>query len=335
MMIHVLYWGLQQPLWVGDTALTPDETQSPPHHQSTSGLCTARPFPGAGRCASPLMIIDSHTHIFPEGWAARRTALAAREPLFAEMYSDPRARMATAADLLRSMDAHGIDQAVICGFGWDDPALCRAHNDALLEAAAAAGDRLLPFITLSLRDLAAAAREAERCRALGATGIGELRPEWQGLDLATEGDAAVLAALAGDAPLLIHATEAAGHRYPGKQGQRIDALYRFIERRPEVRVIAAHLGGGLPLYAHMPEVREVLSGMYVDTAAWPLLYRPAIFRAVADLIGAQRILFATDFPLRSQGRELSLLQQTPLTASEQRLVLGGNASRLFGLAQAG
>jgi predicted TIM-barrel fold metal-dependent hydrolase len=280
------------------------------------------------------VIVDAHTHIFPLAFRDRRAALCARDPLFAEMYAGPHARMATADELLAAMGEAGVEAAVVCGFAWRDPALCREHNDALLEAAAASGGRLLPFLGVSLVDPRQAAAEVERCRALGARGIGELRPEAHGLDLAEPSAAGALSAIAGGLPLLIHASEPVGHTYAGKRGQSIGPLYRFVERHPEQVVIAAHFGGGLPLYAHMPEVRRTLRMLYVDTAAWPLLYRPSIFRTVADLIGAERILWATDHPLRSYGQDLAALAQAPLTDVERPLVMGENAAALFGLTTA-
>ena len=40
--------------------------------------------------------------------------------------------MATAADLIVSMDANGIDRAVTFGFGWGDPGIIRLANDAVI-----------------------------------------------------------------------------------------------------------------------------------------------------------------------------------------------------------
>ena len=276
------------------------------------------------------MIIDAHTHVFPAWMRERRADLCARDPLFAELYGDPAATMATAAELLTSMDTAGVARAVITGFGWRDPTLCREHNDDLLASAAASGGRLHPFATVSLLDPAGAAAEVARCRALGAAGVGELRPEAHGLDLAGERDADRLADALAGLPALVHASEPVGHRYPGKSGQAIGPLYRFIERHPEITLIAAHLGGGLPLYAHMPEVRRALANVYVDLAAWPLLYDKAMLPLVARLIGADHLLFATDYPLRDQRRELARLATVDLNDTERAAILGGNAARLFG-----
>ena len=59
------------------------------------------------------MIIDSHAHVFPPEVIARRADLLATEPAFAEIYGDASAKMATADELLASMDAAGIDRSVI------------------------------------------------------------------------------------------------------------------------------------------------------------------------------------------------------------------------------
>ena len=55
----------------------------------------------------------------------------------------------------------------------------------------------------------------------GARGIGELRPEQSGYNLANSDEADLLAwaAAAFDLPLLVHASEPVGHAYAGKDGR--------------------------------------------------------------------------------------------------------------------
>jgi hypothetical protein len=55
------------------------------------------------------------------------------------MYTSPRAKIATAEDLLRSMDEAGVDVSVALGFAWRDHEDCVRHNDYLLEAAERSG----------------------------------------------------------------------------------------------------------------------------------------------------------------------------------------------------
>ena len=78
------------------------------------------------------MIVDFHTHIFPPQIAGAREKWLAADPLFAAMYRDPRAKIATADQLLASMDRSGIDVSVVLGFAWVDAATCKQHNDYLL-----------------------------------------------------------------------------------------------------------------------------------------------------------------------------------------------------------
>lgn len=131
--------------------------------------------------------------------------------------------------------------------------------------------------------------------------------------------------------LLTHASEPVGHQYPGKGEVTPEMLYRFICHFPEVRFICAHWGGGLPFYALMPEVADALNNVYFDTAATPFLYRPEIFKYVAEIAGVDKILFGTDYPLMRQSRVISQLRSLKLGAHAEELILGGNARRLLQL----
>ena len=279
------------------------------------------------------MFIDCHTHVFPPEVIAQRDRFLRAEPAFAALYASPKAKLATADDLLASMDAAGVDVSIALGFAWSDAATCGLHNDYLLEAAAQSGGRILPFCTLPLAaGEAAIAAEARRCAARGARGFGELRP----VDLAFDFGAQPgrrLAALARelDLVLLLHASEPVGHAYPGKQGLGLEALYAFVGENPGTKVVSAHWGGGLPFYALMPEVKQALHDVSFDTAASQLLYTPAVYRLVVELVGAERILFGSDFPLLSQARARAEVESAMPVAAARDLILGGNARRLLAL----
>jgi predicted TIM-barrel fold metal-dependent hydrolase len=133
--------------------------------------------------------------------------------------------------------------------------------------------------------------------------------------------------------LLFHASEPVGHTYAGKQGGNIAALYRFIEKHPETKVVAAHWGGGLPLYALMPEVQTTFmtSRVHFDTAATSLLYNNGIYETVRGLTGAGSILFGSDYPLLSQKRSVRRIRELGLSDSDLDAIIGGNATRLLGI----
>jgi predicted TIM-barrel fold metal-dependent hydrolase len=119
------------------------------------------------------VIIDVHTHIFPPDVRDKRDEHLQRDPTFAEMYTSPKAKIATAEDLLASMDEAGVDVSVALGFAWRDHELCVRHNDYLLEAAANSSGRIIPFATVNMAaGKSEVTNEVVRCVAAGARGLG-------------------------------------------------------------------------------------------------------------------------------------------------------------------
>jgi predicted TIM-barrel fold metal-dependent hydrolase len=289
------------------------------------------------RCYYGSMVVDFHTHIFPPQVRERREDYLRRDSAFAEMYAHPKAQIATAEELLASMEEAEVDTSVVVGFAWSEQELCREHNEYLLEAAARSGGKLIPFCVIQPRAGDAALAEIERCVDAGARGLGELRPESQGYSLDEgAGDILAGAALRHDLILLFHVSEPVGHAYPGKSGLALEVFYRFVSCHQGLTTVGAHWAGGLPFYALMPDVREALANVYVDTAATPFLYSPAIYQRVAELVGAERILFGSDYPLVSQRRQRQAIEEGfSGDGVARRLVLGENACRLLRLGHEG
>ena len=279
------------------------------------------------------MLIDFHTHILPASFAARREELAARDATFAAILSRPRARIAAAPELIAAMDRHGIAHSVVIGIGWTDPAVAREANDCIIEAVSEHPGRLTGFCSVNPAWGDAALAEVERCAAAGLRGIGELHPDTQGADITRREDMAPLMDLARELgmPVLLHASEPVGHQYPGKGRTTPDKVFRLIANFPENVIICAHWGGGLPFYALMPEVAAALGNVYFDTAASPFLYAPEVYSTVSSLVGPDRILFASDFPLMEQSRPLAQVTALRLPPEDEESILGGNAARLLGL----
>ena len=279
------------------------------------------------------MVIDSHCHIFPASFQRRRGELVRRDTTFGSLFSNSKAVLATSEILLESMERDGVARSVVIGVGWDDSELAKESNDYIIESVQRRPDRLIGFCSVNPVWGDAAVVEVERCAAAGLKGVGEIHPDTQGLDI-TDGPRMapfMEAAARLGMPVLVHASEPVGHLYPGKGHTTPDKLYRFIENFPENVIICAHWGGGLPFYALMPEVGQALRNVYFDTAASPFLYKQDIFGVAARLVGADKILFATDYPLISPRRPLAQVEASGLEAGDQALVLGGNAARLFSI----
>jgi len=279
------------------------------------------------------MIIDFHTHIFPPQVKKKRSQYIDRDPCFALLYAKKEAKIATAKELIESMDKAGIDVSVVVNLGWMTHELCAETNDYILESIARYPKRLIGFCTVQPQSVEAAIGEIERCVESGARGIGELRPDIQLLDLEDESIVSPLVAVMKKHRLILltHASEPAGHDYPGKGIMTPDVLYPFISGHPEVTIVCAHWGGGLPFYALMPEVKKALHNVYFDTAASPFLYQPRIYSLVSELVGADKILFGSDYPLMPQARLIQEINSAALAEEEKNLILSGNARRLLKL----
>jgi predicted TIM-barrel fold metal-dependent hydrolase len=277
------------------------------------------------------VIIDFHTHIFPPWLRERRDEYIKRDPCFSLLYSQPEAKMTTAEELLASMDEAGIDLSVVLNIGWVSHELCMKTNDYILDSVSRYPTRLVGFCAIQPRAGDAAIAELERCAKAGAKGIGELRSDVQGFDLAdkTTMKPLVDAALKHDLILLTHSSEPVGHEYSGKGSITPDILYSFITAFPNLKLVCAHWGGGLPFYALMPEVDKALANVFFDTAATVFLYKPEIFEQMSHIIGSDKILFGSDYPLMHQNRVLAQIQSSQLPEEDKARILGANAQKLL------
>ncbi len=280
------------------------------------------------------MIIDFHTHIFPPQVIENRRRYVDCDPCFAALYENPKAKMITAEELIESMDASRIDISVVHNIGWTTHELCVEINDYILESINKYPDRLDGFCGVQPLSMGASIKEIERCAAGGAKGVGELRPDIRMLPLDDKDfmQPFVDALIKNNMILLTHSSEPVGHQYPGKGTVTPQMLYSFIYNHPELTVVCAHWGGGLPFYALMPEVEKVLENVYFDSAASPFLYKPLIYKQVASLVGEDKILFGSDYPLLEQSRIIKEILLQDLPDITKMKILGENARRLLGIA---
>lgn len=279
------------------------------------------------------MRIDVHTHIFPKEVVQRRELFFKDESAFKSLYGNPKARLATAEALLQAMDKAEIDYSVTFGFPWRNPDLAKRHNDYILEAASRYSSRLIPMGCVDpLADKSA--EEAERVLQAGARGLGELAiygpcDTGEALDCYKN---LIDCCKSHKGILLIHANEPVGHSYPGKSPLGLDFYYTLARLAEDTPLILAHWGGGLCFYESLKkEASEVLANVYYDTAASPFLYRPSIYASVAAIVGVEKILFGSDYPLLGADRYFEEMAGSGLTDLQIDAIGGGNAARLFGL----
>ena len=289
--------------------------------------------PSESFCYNSVMIIDFHTHVFSPQIKKNRNKYIDSDPCFAILYSKKDSKLITADELIASMDESGIDISVILNIGWITHELCVETNDYILESMARFPDRLIGFCSVQPQSYEAAIDEIERCAKEGIRGVGEIRPDMQLFDPRDEEvmKPFINTVMKHKLMLLSHASEPIGHSYPGKGVLTPEVLYPFISNYPDLIIILAHWGGGLPFYALMPEVSKAMKNVFFDTAASPLLYRPQIYEQVVQLVGAERILFGSDYPLAEQRRALEEVTSLNIPRETKNLILADNAQKLLGI----
>lgn len=279
------------------------------------------------------MIIDCHTHIFPDEIRRNREAFRQKDEGFSSIYGNPKARVAGVEDLIASMDASGVDRSVICGFPWERRDLCSLHNQYLLESASRYPDRLVAFVSLQFSDPDWSGKELDQRMEEGAKGVGETAFYSHEMTLRDiESMKPILTWMEEQGiPLLLHVNETIGHPYPGKGVTPLERFHKLILLFPKLHFLLAHWGGGLPFYELMPEVAKEMGNVYYDTAASPFLYSKRIYAIACQIVGPEKILFGTDFPLLSPQRYFKELEESGLSKEDRERILGLNVSRLLGL----
>lgn len=279
------------------------------------------------------VIIDFHTHVVSPQVKNRRAEYAGRDTCFAILYSQPKAKLVTAEEMINNMDECGVDKSVILNLGWQSHEICLETNDYILESVVRYPKRLIGFCAVQPLAGDKAIGEIERCARSGARGIGEIRPDVQGFRLNdnTLMKPLIETVVKNNLVFLIHASEPVGHQYSGKGKITPDAIYPFILDFPELKLVCAHWGGGLPFYALMPEVGKAFTNVFFDTAATPFLYKPQIFRQITDILSSEKILFGSDYPLLSPKRVIDQIESVGLNTEDMVKILGDNAKRLLSM----
>lgn len=279
------------------------------------------------------MIIDFHTHIFPKTIRDNREKLFPSEPAFELLYHSSKSRLIGASELLNAMDDNGVDKAVIFGFPWRNAETFIMHNDYIMEMVHEYPDR---FVGLCCFEPSGKhiISETERCLAGGLSGIGELAFYQSGFnELALDRlDPIMKICAKGDLPVLIHTNEPVGHHYPGKTPNTLAQIYNLIKRFAGNKLVLAHWGGGIFFFNLLKkDVKDRLQNVYFDTAASPFLYDPEVYQIAIQLIGVDKILFGSDYPLLPPKRYFGEMEDAGLTKTQVNRICGENARQLLNL----
>ncbi len=304
-----------------------------------SGLWVA---PEAATAEFPgVRVIDAHVHLYPPevnadpaDWAqAQGEAHWATLCTRVRKDGTPVQGFPSVDELLRDMDAAGVDEAVLLGWYWETASACEQQNAFFERAVAAHPDRLR---ACAAWHPALGCEVARTWREQGFVGIGELSPH--SVSSADDRRWDELFALAGELelPINLHVTDPRSRPFPGKVETPLRDFLGWATRHPRTTFVLAHGGGRMPWFK--PEVLR-LPNVVFDMAAFPLLYPPPGWDAWMAQCRPAKLLWGSDHPLNlypKDGDEAAGLARWRAEVAGAgwgdevlAAVLGGNAARVY------
>lgn len=276
------------------------------------------------------MFIDCHMHAF-----ADKIADKAVDQLI-HYYNIPTHHGGHFADLIASANEASLD-ALIMLVAATKPEQLKPANDWILSLARLSREeicsklgvnripQLIPFGTYH-PDAPNWKEEIDRLRASGIKGI-KLHPEFQRIDLADPKLNPFWEEVRNDFILMIHVGDPNVSQDNYSTPRKVANI---LDHFPGIRIIAAHLGG----YCFWEDALEHLAGkdVYLDTSSALDYIELPLFRQIVNKHGLGKILFGSDYPLKSPQEELEVFDRIDwLKPSEKADILGNNCAALLNL----
>ncbi len=268
------------------------------------------------------MIIDFHTHVFPDK-IAERTVSALSAAANIPPHSDGKL-----SGLVRSMREAGVDVAV------NLPVLTSPGQfDSVLRFAIGMNERFSETGILSFAgvhpEMDGIREKMREIRRAGIRGV-KLHPDYQGHFIDDDGYVEILKAAKDEGLIVVtHAgVDGAFTREPVKcTPKRTKTLLARIGGYD--RLVLAHLGAN----EMAEEVYETLAGedVYFDTAYVLSGISEDTFKKILSRHTRDRILFATDSPWQNEARNVERLRSFGLGGSDEKKILAENAKKLLEL----
>lgn len=269
------------------------------------------------------MVIDFHTHVFPDKLAGR--AIESLNAGIVRIHSAPLEVCAdgTVNGLIAAMDDEGIDISVTAPIA-TKPGQHKTVNNFALSTRSA---RIIPLAAIHPLD-EAIENVLDNIRNAGFPGI-KIHPEFQNMDIDDERYIRIFRACAANGLfVLTHAGEDMGwpppvHSSPIKIRRALDAV-------PELTLIAAHMGGINMWEDAARYLKE--TNAYIDTSFVHHVMDLSLFKDMISLFGAERVLFGSDSPWSHPGRDsLKFLKSAVEDNDTLELITHINAEKLLNI----
>ena len=248
---------------------------------------------------------------------------------------------------LEAMEDLGVDMLVLHSTA-NRPDSCRELNDRTAKLCRDCPDRIVGLAAVPLLYPHEAVLEVDRAiNDLGLKGL-KIYPRAQKVTLDQQSIRPVLARAAElGVPVLTHSTPlpiaySGYHSQYASIDNTADNLARLffsgvLSDIPELKVIGAHLGGGMVFYKDFllevnPDWAQYFDNIYYDLSGYP--FSEKMIKAAIDMVGEDHLLFGSDYPLVGTevvGQLISKIQRFDLRKEVKDKILGGNVARLLGI----
>jgi len=267
------------------------------------------------------MIIDFHTHCFPDALAPR--AMQQLTDTISSMHIKP-ATDGTAAGLIYNMKQAGIDRSVVCNIATNARQMHKV-NDFAISLKASYPDALIPLGSLHPH-AEGLEEELDRLIAAGICGI-KLHPDYVNLDFDTP-DFYPIFELCQAKNIFIITHAGFDPLSPHHMHCTPPMVRRVMARYPSLQLVVAHMGG----MNCEEETLSLLCGqpVYLDTSL--LTHRPdraPLMHKILTTHDPAKLLFATDTPWTDAAKELTALDGAPLSDEIKNMILSQNALALL------
>ena len=259
------------------------------------------------------MIIDAHTHVWPDRIADIALAGNALPGLVAR--GDGKI-----SGLAGDMGRSGVDMSCCLAIANEG-----RHVQRVNEFAASTGaDSRFAFGTVHV-DLSVE-ENLKHLRDNGITAV-KIHPLFQNFPLDHPRLWEIFEAFGDEFAVITHVGEG-GDAYTNSLSH--PRMIQNIARQfPDLRLVACHFGG----YKILDDAEELLSGAdVVLETSWPPSLSVLAPDRVRNLIrkhGAERIVFGSDWPMTSPAEEIKVIQSLGLTDTEIKRVLGGTMASVL------
>ncbi|MBR7136950.1 MAG: amidohydrolase family protein [Clostridia bacterium] len=265
------------------------------------------------------MIIDFHTHCFPDALAERALGK------LSAIGGIPTYTNGTVADTVRALDDAGIDRAVICNIATNDRQTTNVNNFAIATHAHPRLYALGSVNPTSSEDFIDT--ELTRLHAAGIKGI-KIHPDYMGVEI---DDARFDPIFARAAELGLFVITHAGWDFisPDKIHATPTAIARVLEKHPRLNLVAAHFGGN----RQWDDVEELLIGrrVWLDLSLTEMFsLDPAQYRRMILAHSSDHLLFGSDLPWCDPAKALGYLSNLDLPSDLMEKICEKNALALVG-----